>query len=68
MKFLVTEVCTHSAVNKMTPSNLAIVFGPTLMRPEVETMDTTLNSPLVNHGIERIIEVTCHKRFEYELD
>lgn len=41
----------------MTPSNIAIVFGPTLMRPEVETMETTLNSPLVNHTVQRLIEV-----------
>lgn len=44
----------------MTPSNLSIVFGPTLMRPEVETMETTLNSPLVNHAVERIIDVSNH--------
>ena len=36
---------------------MAIVFGPTLMRPETETLETTLDSPLVNHTIQRIIEV-----------
>ena len=28
----IAEVSEHSEVNKMAPSNLAIVFGPTLMR------------------------------------
>jgi len=57
MEFLVREVCVHSAVNKMTPSNLSIVFGPTLMRPEKETMETTLNSPLVNNIVQCILEL-----------
>jgi len=56
MDFLIKEVSIHFDVNKMTPSNLAIVFGPTLMRPKIETMETTLNSPLVNHSVQRIIE------------
>lgn len=59
MRFLVNEVSTHSEVNKMTPSNIAIVFGPTLLRPKVETIETSLSSPLVNHAIERIIIVCC---------
>ena len=50
-------VCENSQVNKMTPSNLAIVFGPTLMRPKTETIESTLNSPLVNHVFQRFIEV-----------
>ena len=62
VEFLVREVCVHSGVNKMTPSNLSIVFGPTLMRPEKETMETTLNSPLVNNVVQCILEV-CWRSF-----
>lgn len=58
MNFLVKEVQVQSHLNKMTPTNLSIVFGPTLMRPEKETMETTLNSPLINHIVQRIIEVS----------
>jgi len=32
----------------MTPSNLAIVFGPNLMRPKVETIESNLNIPKLN--------------------
>merc|ERR1712017_451 len=38
MNFLVNEVSVHADENKMIPSNIGIVFGPTLMRPRVETM------------------------------
>lgn len=50
-------VSTKSAVNKMNTTNLSIVFGPTLLRPETETIETTLNSPIVNGIVQRIIEV-----------
>jgi RhoGAP domain len=32
MLFLI-RLCNYSHINKMTPSNVAIVFGPTLLRP-----------------------------------
>ena len=41
----------------MSESNIAIVFGPTLLRPRKETMETTLDSPLVNQAVQRLIEV-----------
>lgn len=50
------KVSTKSAVNKMNTTNLSIVFGPTLLRPETETIETTLNSPIVNGIVQRIIE------------
>ena len=42
----------------MSSSNAPIVFGPTLLRPEKETMESTLNSPLVNQAIQRFIDVS----------
>ena len=56
-----TEVITQSDVNKMTGRNTAIVFGPALMRPEIETVETTLNSPMVNLCVQRIIEVSTEQ-------
>jgi len=55
MRFL-GKVSANSAVNKMNTTNLSIVFGPTLLRPETETIETTLNSPIVNGIVQRIIE------------
>jgi hypothetical protein len=44
----------------MTASNLAIVFGPILARPEVDTIETSLYSPLVNVCVKLMIEVCMH--------
>jgi hypothetical protein len=44
----------------MTASNIAIVFGPNLIRPEIETLETALNCPIVNHVIQRLVEVSFH--------
>lgn len=59
LKYLIeflTSVCKHSEVNKMTESNIAIVFGPTLLRPEEESLESSLNSPLVNQTIHRFLD------------
>ena len=41
--------------NKMLPTNLAIVFGPTLLRPEVETMSSIMNMGAQSNLVENII-------------
>lgn len=51
--FLLHEVSKHSEVNKMSPANLAIVFGPTLLRPEQETVETMLGDA---ESISRVME------------
>ena len=51
------DVSANSQVNMMTTSNLAVVFGPIFARPEVDTIETSLNSPLVNMCIKLMIEV-----------
>src|SRR3989338_1285056 len=37
------DLSQFSSENKMTPNNLAIVFGPNLVRPKEQTQDTLLN-------------------------
>jgi len=39
----------------MESTNLAIVFGPTLMRPETETMDAIMNMGYQNALVEHLI-------------
>jgi len=50
------KLCDNSSVNRMSESNVAIVFGPTLIRAKVETIETTLNSPIVNSAIQALLE------------
>ena len=57
MRFL-SKLCENSTVNKMSASNASIVFGPTLIRARVETIETTLNSPIVNSAVQVLIEVS----------
>eukprot|EP01133_Synstelium_polycarpum_P007363 gene7363-8576_t len=54
---LLREIANHSAVNKMTSSNLAIVFAPTVMRPQHEdTVRMIEESRHVNGVILLIID------------
>lgn len=39
----------------MSPANLAIVFGPNLLRPQIETTETMLDFNYVNRVIEILI-------------
>jgi hypothetical protein len=51
-----SEVASHSAENKMTSSNLSIVFGPNLLRPQVETIETSLRTGRVNTLFQLLID------------
>lgn len=42
-------------VNLMTPKNLAVVFGPTILRPREETIATAANSEATNFVCETLI-------------
>eukprot|EP01094_Clydonella_sp_ATCC50884_P017214 TRINITY_DN2956_c1_g2_i1.p1 TRINITY_DN2956_c1_g2~~TRINITY_DN2956_c1_g2_i1.p1 ORF type:complete len:747 (-),score=262.67 TRINITY_DN2956_c1_g2_i1:126-2366(-) len=54
--FFWRDLTLHSEVNKMSPSNIAIVVAPNILRPRVETIETALRSPLANQVIESIVE------------
>uniref|UniRef100_A0AAY4BLN9 Oligophrenin 1 n=1 Tax=Denticeps clupeoides TaxID=299321 RepID=A0AAY4BLN9_9TELE len=49
-------VCSHSAENLMTPSNMGVIFGPTLMRAEEETVAAMLDIKFQNIVVEILIE------------
>ncbi|XP_028277656.1 oligophrenin-1 isoform X2 [Parambassis ranga] len=58
------NVCSHSDDNKMTPSNMAVIFGPTLMRAKEETVAAMLDIKFQNIVVEILIEE--HKKiFSY---
>eukprot|EP01086_Lenisia_limosa_P009763 TRINITY_DN33391_c0_g1_i1.p1 TRINITY_DN33391_c0_g1~~TRINITY_DN33391_c0_g1_i1.p1 ORF type:complete len:607 (+),score=158.15 TRINITY_DN33391_c0_g1_i1:80-1900(+) len=54
MSYLV-QVAALASSNKMTPQNVGVVFGPTLLRPEIETMETMMDT---THQT-RIVESFC---------
>ncbi|KAI1893654.1 hypothetical protein AGOR_G00125930 [Albula goreensis] len=55
IKHLVT-VSTHSETNMMTVSNLGVIFGPTLMRSQEETVAAMMNIKFQNIVVEIMIE------------
>ncbi|KAJ8266488.1 hypothetical protein GJAV_G00130990 [Gymnothorax javanicus] len=50
------NVCCHSNENRMTPSNMGVIFGPTLMRAEEETVAAMLDIKFQNIVVEILIE------------
>lgn len=56
MSFLCFSVVTHSEQNLMTVSNIAVCFGPTLMRPERETVAAIMDIKFCNVVVEILIE------------
>uniref|UniRef100_A0A8C1UBY2 Oligophrenin 1 n=1 Tax=Cyprinus carpio TaxID=7962 RepID=A0A8C1UBY2_CYPCA len=55
IKHLVS-VCSHSTENLMTVSNMGVIFGPTLMRAEEETVAAMLDIKFQNIVMEILIE------------
>ncbi|GAA6074036.1 oligophrenin-1 isoform X1, partial [Tachysurus ichikawai] len=49
-------VCGQSRENLMTPSNIGVIFGPTLLRAEEETVAAMLDIKFQNIVIEILIE------------
>lgn len=41
--FIPRRVASKSQVNKMGSGNLGVVFGPTIMRPRVESVESIMN-------------------------
>ncbi|KAM4544482.1 rho GTPase-activating protein 42 [Odontesthes bonariensis] len=56
------KVSSHSQQNLMTVSNLGMIFGPTLMRSQEETVAAMMNIKFQNIVVEIIIE-NHHKIF-----
>nr|XP_033506387.1 rho GTPase-activating protein 42 [Epinephelus lanceolatus] len=50
------KVSSHSDQNQMTVSNLGMIFGPTLMRSQEETVAAMMNIKFQNIVVEIIIE------------
>uniref|UniRef100_A0A3Q3WLC6 Rho-GAP domain-containing protein n=1 Tax=Mola mola TaxID=94237 RepID=A0A3Q3WLC6_MOLML len=51
-----SAVVFHSEDNRMTPSNMAVIFGPTLMRAKEETVAAMLDIKFQNIIVEIMIE------------
>jgi len=56
MYFLEKKVSTYAAVNKMSVTNLSIVFGPLYLHTADATMETLLQMPTINHITKLLIE------------
>ncbi|XP_054551869.1 oligophrenin-1 [Talpa occidentalis] len=50
------NVCEHSKENLMTPSNMGVIFGPTLMRAQEDTVAAMMNIKFQNIVVEILIE------------
>uniref|UniRef100_A0A667IEY5 Oligophrenin-1 n=1 Tax=Lynx canadensis TaxID=61383 RepID=A0A667IEY5_LYNCA len=55
LKFYLS-VCEHSKDNLMTPSNMGVIFGPTLMRAQEDTVAAMMNIKFQNIVVEILIE------------
>lgn len=63
----IDSVCSHSEENRMTPSNMAVIFGPTLMRAKEETVAAMLDIKFQNIVVEILIEEykkVCFQRMQ----
>lgn len=49
------RVVQHGNENRMTVQNVAIVFGPTLLKPEVETANITTYMVFQNQIVEFLL-------------
>ena len=54
--FRINSVAAKSEKNLMTVSNLGVCFGPTLLRPEEETMAAIMDIKFCNVVVEIMIE------------
>lgn len=54
------SVASNADKNLMPVSNLGVCFGPTLLRPEVETVAAIIDIKFYNIVVEILIE-KCHQ-------
>ncbi|XP_069603451.1 oligophrenin-1 isoform X9 [Ranitomeya imitator] len=57
-----SRVCEHSKENLMSPSNMGVIFGPTLMRAQEDTVAAMMNIKFQNIVVELLID-HCNKIF-----
>ncbi|KAM4663219.1 oligophrenin-1 isoform 2-T2 [Discoglossus pictus] len=57
-----SRVCEYSKENLMSPSNMGVIFGPTLMRAQEDTVAAMMNIKFQNIVVELLIE-HCEKIF-----
>jgi len=50
------DVAFHSEINKMGYAGLSILFAPNLIRPTVDTIETSLQTPKVNAVFQYVME------------
>lgn len=53
--FSVCRVIQHVDENRMTTQSVAIVFGPTLLRPETETANMAVHMVYQNQIVELVL-------------
>lgn len=51
-----SSIASHSEKNLMTVANLGVCFGPTLLRPQEETMAAIMDIKFCNIIVEILIE------------
>ena len=61
------KVAANADVNMMSASNLGVCFGPTLLRPQEQTVASIMDIKFCNEVIEMLIE-HCHSIFPSEDD
>lgn len=62
--FHLKRVVERERENKMTSLNVAVVFAPTIMRPESVTREMT-DTGAKNQAVQFLVE-NCHGVFEHE--
>lgn len=55
VSYLSFRVIEHGEANRMTTQSVAIVFGPTLLRPETETGNMAVHMVYQNQIVELIL-------------
>jgi len=59
----ISVVAEHSEKNKMTISNLALIFAPVLLRTQLQTMEAIFQVGLVNSTVMSLVKY-CEKIFK----
>uniref|UniRef100_A0A9L0JLF8 Rho-GAP domain-containing protein n=1 Tax=Equus asinus TaxID=9793 RepID=A0A9L0JLF8_EQUAS len=59
------NVCEYSKENLMTPSNMGVIFGPTLMRAQEDTVAAMMNIKFQNIVVEILIEHFVKRVYGY---